>query len=159
MSEKIPFGNIKIEMSPEGVKVFLNNKVLEDKQAAALIRKLLEHEGDEQGTALLKTALSRLQSNLKENTEMTFFANSMTYRIDPSKWEAMPNYRLKDEFDEFLRWFGYNMPGMKERDAVRGWNLIAELKSILENRGVDMTEYMHVDSVANNDDQISFFKN
>ena len=55
------------------------------------------------------------------------------------------NRRLKDELDEFLRWFGYNMPGMKERDAVRGWNLIAELKSILENRGVDMTEYMHVD--------------
>ena len=71
----------------------------------------------------------------------------------------MTNRRLKDELDEFLRWFGYNMPGMKERDAVRGWNLIAELKSILENRGVDMTEYMHVDSVANNDDQISYFKN
>lgn len=90
---------------------------------------------------------------------ITFRANSMTFRVDPEKWEFMTNRRLKDELDEFLRWFGYNMPGMKERDAVRGWNLIAELKSILENRGVDMTEYMHVDSVANNDDQISFFKN
>ena len=90
---------------------------------------------------------------------ITFRANSMTFRVDPEKWEFMTNRRLKDELDEFLRWFGYNMPGMKERDAVRGWNLIAELKSIPENRGVDMTEYMHVDSVANNDDQISFFKN
>ena len=56
---------------------------------------------------------------------ITFRANSMTFRVDPEKWEFMTNRRLKDELDEFLRWFGYNMPGMTERDAVRGWNLIA----------------------------------
>jgi len=97
--------------------------------------------------------------NSRRRLMMTFFANSMTYKIDPSRWSFMSNYKLKDEFEEFLGWFAYNMPGMKESDAVRGWNLISELKGILEERGVDMSEYMHVDSAASDDDQISFFKN
>lgn len=88
---------------------------------------------------------------------MTFRANSMTFRIDPDKWDALPSYRLKDEFEEFLNWFGFNVGGMSEKDAAAGWQLIKQLKEILENRGQNVSEYTYVESVARGDSQITLF--
>ena len=81
----------------------------------------------------------------------------MTFRIDPKRWDAMPGYRLKDEFDEFILWFGFNVSFMSEQDAAAGWQLVKELKKKLEERGLDTTEYMHIDSAARGDAQISLF--
>lgn len=88
---------------------------------------------------------------------ITFRANSMTFRIDPDKWEFMTNRRLKDELNEFLRWFGSNVDGMSEADADKGWALVKQLKEQLETRGIDTAEFMHLDSAAVGGGQISFF--
>lgn len=88
---------------------------------------------------------------------MVFRANSMTFKIDPDLWNTLPNYRLKAEFEEFLRWFGSNVTAMDEKDASSGWLLLSQLKDVMEERGMDTTEYMHLDSAARGEVQISLF--
>lgn len=88
---------------------------------------------------------------------MTFRANSMTFKIDPNRWPAMSNYHLREEFDEFFRWFGFNVSAMNKREANDGWKLIKQLKELMEERGIDTTQYMYVDSASGSDSQISFF--
>lgn len=88
---------------------------------------------------------------------MVFRANSMTFKIDPELWNSLPNYRLKSEFEEFLRWFGSNVAAIDEKDASAGWLLLCQLKGVMEERGMDTTEYMHLNSAARGDAQISLF--
>lgn len=68
---------------------------------------------------------------------MTFKANSMTFKIDPSRFPYMPTYALKAEFEEFIRWFIFNVGAMRSDEAENGWKIIADIKSILDERGID----------------------
>lgn len=75
---------------------------------------------------------------------MTFRANSMTFRIYPDKWAATPDYRLKKDFEEFIRWFGFNVDDMKKEEAAAGWRLAVEFKNLLEERGLDSDAYKNL---------------
>lgn len=73
---------------------------------------------------------------------MTFRANSMTFKIYPEYWDAMPDYRLKRDFEEFIRWFGFNVNDMKKEEAAAGWKLAVEFKNVLEERGLSTDAYL-----------------
>ena len=87
-------------------------------------------------------------SRLEGGLAMVFRANSMTFRIHPDKWDRMANYRLKDELEEFLRWFGFNVGSMSENDAAAGWQIARDLITVMEGRGMDIAPYMHEEADA-----------
>ena len=76
---------------------------------------------------------------------MTFRANSMTYRIDPSRFEFLPDYRLKEEYEEFSCWFSANASGMSRKDAAMGRLIVTQLEEILYERKQSSTGKYYID--------------
>jgi len=62
---------------------------------------------------------------------MTFRVNSMTYRIDPSRFDILPEYRLKEEHEEFRRWYNENVHAMSQEDIKEGHHLLEQMQNLL----------------------------
>lgn len=65
---------------------------------------------------------------------MTFKVNSMTFRVNPEKWDSIPCYRLKAELDEFDRWFTENSAYMKPDVAAEGCRILDQMRETLKRR-------------------------
>ena len=77
---------------------------------------------------------------------MTFKVNSMTFRVDPERWDSIPAYRLKAEMDEFDRWFNENAADMKPEDAAEGCRLLAQMRETLKKRNDEGQSRYFVDT-------------
>ena len=90
---------------------------------------------------------------------MTFRANSMTFRIDPTCWETMPEYKLKEDFEEFQRWYLANSYAMNAKDAAEGRKLLDKMQELLVERHNTKSGkyYVDIDSSSDSGSQLSFF--
>ena len=60
----------------------------------------------------------------------------MTFRIYPEKWDHLPDYRLREEFEEFLAWFGLNSGYMSKKEAQDGYLLVEKINEIIAEKNL-----------------------
>lgn len=88
---------------------------------------------------------------------MTFRANSMTFKIDPARLEALPECRLREELNEFIRWFSENVNYMNPAEAAAGDQLIERMKEIAANKRMAGRYYADTRTSSDAGSQLSFF--